>query len=224
MGKISSVLGQCFEFIHSGIFSVIPDKNISYGLAIILFTVIIRVILLPLNIKQTKSQVKMNEIQPEVKKLQAKYKKDPQKANEEMMKLYKEKGVSPLGGCLPMLIQMPIVFALFYVFKDLQGISGIGFLWLKDLAKPDPFYILPILSGVTTYFSTSLIAPKGDGPQAKQTSTMNIAMSIFLVFMSFKFQASLVLYWVVNNAIQIVQTIIMKNNSKRAQSKQINKA
>lgn len=212
MGKISSVLGQFFELIHSGVFFIIPNKNVSYGLAIILFTIIIRLILLPLNIKQIKSQVKMNEIQPKIKKLQTKYKNNPQKANEEMMKIYKEEGINPFSGCLPMLIQMPIIIALFYVFKDLQGINGVGFLWIKDLSKPDQFYILPILSGLTTYLSSVLLAPKDDGAQAMQAKTMSIFMSIFLVYVGFKFQASLVLYWVINNIFQTAQTLMMKKN------------
>lgn len=154
----------------------------------------------------------MNEIQPKIKKLQTKYKNNPQKANEEMMKIYKEEGINPFSGCLPMLIQMPIIIALFYVFKDLQGINGVGFLWIKDLSKPDQFYILPILSGLTTYLSSVLLAPKDDGAQAMQAKTMSIFMSIFLVYVGFKFQASLVLYWVINNIFQTAQTLMMKKN------------
>ncbi len=106
-------------------------------LAIILFTIIIRIVLLPLSIKQTKSTAKMGAIQPEMKKVQEKYKKDPQKSQQEVMKLYKENGVNPMGGCLPMLIQMPILFALFAVFQNLN-LQGAGFLWMTDLTKPDP--------------------------------------------------------------------------------------
>lgn len=206
---ISDPLQKFFYFIHSGVHTVIPNNDVSYGLAIIVFTIIIRLILMPLNIKQIRSTVKMSAIQPEMKKVQDKYKNDPQKAQQEVMKLYKENGVSPLGGCLPMLIQMPILFALFAVFNTLD-MQGAGFLWMKDLVKPDPLYILPILSAVTTYLSSKLMQPAGDSPQAKQTSTMNAGMAVFFGFMSLKFKAALVLYWVINNALQIAQTLVMK--------------
>ena len=163
---------------------------------------------MPLSIKQTKSTAKMGAIQPEMKKVQEKYKNDPQKSQQEVMKLYKENGVNPMGGCLPMLIQMPILFALFAVFKNLD-MQGAGFLWMKDLTLPDPYYILPVLSTVTTYFSSKLMQPPGDGAQSKQTSTMNTGMAIFMGFMSLKFKGALVLYWVINNILQVIQTLVI---------------
>ena len=205
---LSDPLAQFFYLIQSGIHTLIPNNNISFGLAIIVFTIIIKIILLPLSIKQTKSTAKMGAIQPEMKKVQEKYKSDPQKAQAEVMKLYKENGVNPMGGCLPMIIQMPILFALFAVFQNLN-FQGASFLWLSDLTKADPYYILPILSTVTTYFSSKLMQPPGDGAQAKQTSTMNTGMAIFMGFMSIKFAGALVLYWVVNNILQVVQTLVI---------------
>ena len=214
--SIIQFLVKCFSFIHDkGISVVITDKNLSYGIGIIIFTIIIRSLLLPLNIKAMKSQLKMTEIQPEVKKIQEKYKKDPAKLNEETMKMYKEKGVSPLGGCLPMLLQMPVLMALYYVFRDNQ-FNGIHFLWIADLAKPDKLYILAILSGATTYISSTLLAAKGDNPQAKQASTMNIVMGVFLTMMSLNINSSLVLYWVFNNLYQIGQTVLIKRSHKKS--------
>ena len=210
MNYLKTFLVSFFDLVHNAIFTVIPNKNISYGLAIILFTAIIRVLLLPLSIKQTKSQAKMQEIQPEIQKVQAKYKNDPQKSQQEVMKLYKEHGANPLSGCLPLIIQMPVLFAMYSVYYTNTKINGFGFLWLSDLSKPDKFYILPILSTVTTYISSILITPKGNNPQAKQTSTMNTGMAVFMGFMSLNFKSALVLYWVVNNLIQIAQTLIMK--------------
>lgn len=203
---LSAPLQKFFYLIHNGVHTLIPNNDISFGLAIIVFTVIVRLVLMPLSIKQTKSTAKMGAIQPEMKKVQEKYKNDPQKAQQEVMKLYKENGVNPMGGCLPMLVQMPILFALFAVFNTLD-MQGAGFLWMKDLTKPDPIYILPILSTVTTYFSSKLMQPAGDSAQAKQTSTMNTAMAIFMGFMSLKFKGALVLYWVVNNILQVLQTL-----------------
>lgn len=211
MQFLNSSLGQFFQFIHSGVSVLIKNPNYSYGLAIIFFTIIIRIILLPLNIKQTRSQVRMQEVQPEIKKIQEKYKNDPQKAQQEVMKLYKEKGANPLSGCLPLIIQLPILWALFYVFNNLTAIKGVSFLWIKDLYSPDNLKILPILSGVTTYLSSLMMAPaNADSAQAKQTSTMNIGMAIFMGFMSWNFKSALVLYWVTNNIIQIGQTKFMK--------------
>jgi YidC/Oxa1 family membrane protein insertase len=210
-------LSAFFNFIHGAVYALISNVNVSYGVAIILFTIIVRIILLPLNIKQTRSQVRMQAVQPEVKRLQEKYKNDPQKSQQEMMKLYKEKGVNPMGGCLPLVIQLPILWALFYVFRTIQPIDPatqqtvtVSFLWVKDLFSYDQLFILPILSGITTYLSSRMMAPVADSAQAKQTSTMNIGMSIFMVFMAWKFTAALVLYWVANNLIQIGQTVLMK--------------
>lgn len=212
MRYLNDAFVQFFEFIHNGINVLIPNENFAYGLAIILVTVLIRLVLLPLNIKQTKSSIVMNQIQPEVKKLQDKYKNDPKKSQEEMMKLYKEKGVNPLGGCLPLLIQWPIFLALYYVFNNLSGINGISFLWIKDLGSRD--MILAVLSGITTYFSGMTMAPPSGSAQAKQTKTMNIGMAFFMVFISWSLKSALVLYWTVNNLIQIGQTLVMKRMEK----------
>ena len=201
-------LEKFFYFLHSGIHTVIPVNNVSFGLAIILFTVIIRIALLPLSIKQTKSTAKMGAIQPEMKKVQEKYKKDPQKSQQEVMKLYKENGVNPMGGCLPMIIQMPVLFAMFYVFRNLD-MNGAGFLWMKDLTLKDPKMILPVLSMVTTYFSSKLMQPPNGGAQSKQTSTMNVGMAIMMGFMSLNFAGALVLYWVINNVLQVIQTLVI---------------
>ncbi len=227
--SIVNVLSDFFTVIHDqGVSVVISNPNISYGVAIIIFTLIIRTMLLPLNIKQMNSQLKMSEIQPELKKLQEKYKNDPQKANIEVMKFYKEKGVNPLAGCLPLLIQMPILFAMFWVFKGLFNdiTPKPSFLWLNNLGAAEQnlkiagmntyIRILPILSGASTYISSTLIAVKGDSAQAKQTATMNIFMGIMLVFMSWNMNAALVIYWIVGNLYQITQTYIMKNYKKKS--------
>ena len=213
-------LERLFFFIQSGIDIIIPNEDLSFGLAIICFTILIKVLLLPLSIKQTKSTAKMGAIGPEVKKVQAKYKSDPQKSQQEVMKLYKENGVNPMGGCLPMIIQMPILFAMFYVFRNLD-LNGAGFLWMKDLTLPDPIYILPVLSMVTTYLSSKLMQPPvaADADKSKQTSTMNVVMAIFMGFMSLNFPGALVLYWVLNNILQVIQTLAI--NKLEAAKKEI---
>lgn len=208
MKYLNNTLVQFFEFVHNGIALVIPNKNLSYGVAIILITLLIKIVLLPLNIKATKSSMIMSELQPETKKIQEKYKNDPQRSQQEMMKLYKERGASPLGGCFPMLIQYPILMALYYVFYNLSGINGVHFLWINDLSQRD--IVLAIFSGITTYYSGMLMMPSGDGAQAKQSKTMNIGMSIFMVFISWRLKSALVLYWVISNIFQIAQTLGMK--------------
>lgn len=216
MKYLNQYLTQFFEFIHGLVKVVTANPDYSYGLAIIFFTIVIRIILLPLNIKQTRSQVKMQELQPEMKKLQAKYKNDPQKQQQEMSKLYKENGASPLSGCLPLLVQMPILFGLYYVFNNLQGITGVGFLWIKDLSQPDHLYILPVLSFLTQFISSKIISNNApQDAQAKQMQTMNIAMAGVIGFMSIKLKSALVLYWVINNLIQIAQTFLTKSLDKK---------
>src|SRR5699024_9813531 len=127
----------------------------NYGLSILAFTVVVKVILLPLALKQTNSMNRMQEIQPKLKALQEKYKNDKEKLNQKMMELYKEHNYNPAGGCLPLLVQFPILIGLFRVLQDPQRYvfpegtyEGIvqNFLWLPNLGSPDPYYILPVLA------------------------------------------------------------------------------
>lgn len=209
MSHLNNALVQFFVYVHNLVANLITNPNYSYGITIILVTLIIKIILVPLNIKSIRSSIRMTKIQPDVKKLQDKYKNDPQRAQQEMMKLYKDKGVSPFGGCLPLLIQWPILLALYYVFNNISGISGVSFLWIKDLAKPD--VILAVLSGATQYYAGILMNNPGDGnPQSKQASAMNLYMSLFMIVISWKLKSALVLYWVVSNLIQMGQTILTK--------------
>lgn len=219
---LNNIFINFFNDINNGILSIVPNKNISYGLSIIILTIIIRMILFPFNYKQLKSSFLMTRISPEVKKLQAKFKSDPTKLNAETMKLYKEKGVNPFGGCLPLILQYPILIALYFVFSTLAGIKGVGFLWIHDLSKVSSFsdwtsLILPIFSGATTYISGMLMtANNADEAQAKQSKTMNLVMSGVFLFMSLRFNAALVLYWTVGNLIQMFQTrIVMAMLSKK---------
>jgi YidC/Oxa1 family membrane protein insertase len=205
---ISYALGDLLKLI----FDVVGD----YGYSIIIFSVIAKTLLLPLNIKQTQSTKKMNEIQPKMKEIQEKYKNDKEKMNQKLMEFYKEENYNPASGCLPILIQLPIIFALFsvvqnptkFVFTAEQFASiSKSFWWLPDLSIADPFYVLPVLSGITTYFQTKMLTPgKSTDPTTK---TMNNVMPIMIAFMSFKFPSGVVLYWVISNIYSIVQQYFM---------------
>lgn len=210
MNFLTSILTQFFEFIERGVQMIFSNPGTAYGVTIIVITVLIRILLLPLSFKQVRSQIKMQEVQPKLTKLQEKYKNDPAKAQQEMMKLYKEYDINPMSGCLPMLIQMPIFIALYSVFYNLQGLEGASFLWIKDLSQPDKFLILPVLSFVTQYASMKIASAGQSGPQAKQMSTMNLFMSGMIAIMSLKFKSALVLYWVANNLMSMAQTYLTK--------------
>jgi len=211
LDAIVRVMTEIFKWIHG----FVPN----YGVDIIIFTLLLKVVLLPFNIIQTKSTVKTQMIQPKIKELQAKYKNDPKKLQMAQMELYKKEGVNPMAGCLPLLIQMPVLFAIFYVFRDFpfQGPDA-SFLWIPNLGLKDPYYILPIISGVSTYISTWMLTPKGQdaGPMASKST--NLIMSGFFLYISLNFQAGLVLYWVVNNILQLgIQYFLNKTLREKAQ-------
>ncbi|WP_035379282.1 membrane protein insertase YidC [Fervidicella metallireducens] len=209
-------LTNLFNLIHSGVTSLIGTGNLSlaYFFDIFIFTALIKLILLPLTIKQTRSTVMMSKIQPEMKKLQEKYKNDPQTLQQKQMALYKEMGVNPLAGCLPLLVQMPVFIAMYWVIYGYSGFNDVGFLWMKSLGEPDKTFVLPILSGLTTYLSGVMMSPKGDDPSAKTQKQMNIFMSVFFIYMSYKFKAALVLYWIISNLIQVLIQYFIINKIK----------
>ncbi|OPJ58670.1 membrane protein insertase YidC [Clostridium oryzae] len=208
MSFLGNLLNNFFELIHQFVKIFVQGDNYSYGLTIILFTVIIRLLMLPLNIKSTKSSAKMQELQPKMQEIQNKYKNDPQKSQQELMKLYKEHGTSPFGGCLPILIQFPVLMAMYSILYSIKGIDNVHFLWFT-LGKPDNTFILTILAILTTYVSSAIMMPKGDNPQAKTMSTMNIMMAGVIGVSSLKLKSALVMYWVVSNLIQLGQSVFM---------------
>jgi YidC/Oxa1 family membrane protein insertase len=177
----------------------------NYGVAIILMTLVIKACLAPLTYKSVKSMKAMQDLQPKMKELQTKYKNSPEKMNAELAMLYKEAGVNPLAGCLPMFIQMPFLIGIFYAIRDFQYVQAPSFLWMENLANPDPYYILPVLSALTTFFQSKQTTST-DNPQAKM---MLYFMPLFIGYISINFSGGLVLYWVVSNVFQIVQQWFM---------------
>lgn len=173
----------------------------SYGTAIILLTVMIRILLYPLTVKQVKAMKAMRELGPKLKELQAKHKNNKTKQQEEIAKLYKTSGVNPLAGCLPMMIQMPFLASMFYALRTFSYVSHPGFLWIKTLSGRDPLYILPVLAAITTY----ILSQQTMNETNPQNQLMSIAMPCVIGYMAIHFPAGLGLYWVVSNLFQIVQ-------------------
>ena len=176
----------------------------SYGLAIILLTILIKILVYPLTKKQLQSMKAMQRIQPQMKKLQEKYKDNPQVMQKKLMELYQKEGANPMSGCLPMLIQMPILMGMYYTLYSFDyGGAAPSFAWLPSLSEPDPTYALPFLSAATTFLQQKMMSTSGEANQ--QMKIMMIIMPLFIGWISLQFPAGLVLYWVTMNVVQIVQ-------------------
>lgn len=191
----------------------------SYGLAIIFLTIIIKLVLYPLTAKQIASTKAMSAMQPKMKALQEKYKNDKVMLNQKLSELYKQEGVNPLAGCLPLLVQMPILIGIFYGIRDFQYAGPSSFLWMKSIADADPYYILPVLSALTTFIQTKQTMPatSDGGAGAAQGKVMLYFMPLFIGYISISFPAGLVLYWVVMNIMQILQQLLMDRNKDKTE-------
>ncbi|MCP3763093.1 YidC family membrane integrase SpoIIIJ [Domibacillus sp. A3M-37] len=189
-----------------------------YGLGIIVVTIIIRIIILPLMIKQTKSAKAMQEIQPEIKKIQEKYKsKDAQtqqKLQQETMALFQQNGVNPLAGCFPILVQMPIIIGLYQAIMRTGEIKNHTFLWF-DLGSPD--IIVSVLAGVFTFFQQKLMMA-GTANQNPQMAMMLWLMPIMIIVFGITLPSALALYWVVGSIFMIVQTLVINGLPKKKNS------
>jgi YidC/Oxa1 family membrane protein insertase len=189
----------------------------NWGWAILIQTVIINLALLPLRISQMKSMLKMQKIQPQVKSIQEKYKKyslrDPRKApmNEEIQALYKKEGVNPVGGCLPMVIQMPFLFAYYRMLGVAIDLRHAPWLWIRDLSAPDPWHLLPI-AVILTMLVMQRTTPQA-GMDPAQQKMMNVMMPVMLGVISWNLAAGLCLYWSVGNLIGFVQQTIMNRTT-----------
>ncbi|MGK5509836.1 membrane protein insertase YidC [Brevibacillus formosus] len=178
----------------------------NYGLGILVATIIIRIIVLPLMVKQIKSSKKMQEIQPEMQKIRDKHKNDPQKAQAETMALFQKSGVNPLAGCLPMLVQMPILIAFYHAIIRTTEINSQTFMWLT-LGQKDPYYILPIIAAITTYLQSKMMGQANQGNP--QMQMMIIMMPLMILAIAVTLPSALSLYWVYGNMFTIVQTYFL---------------
>lgn len=195
----------------------------SYGVSIILLTIVIKLILYPLTVKQIKSMKAMQELQPKIKAIQEKYKDNPQLQNQEIMKLYQSEGINPLAGCLPLLAQMPILMGMFYALRDFPYEGTPSFLWLPSLSTPDPIYVLPLLSAATTFLQQKQMTnDQQSGAMATQMKMMMYVMPLFIGYISLNFASGLVLYWVVMNFMQIGQQWFMARGEEKSKPKKEN--
>lgn len=208
---ISRPLNSLLNFYHNLIAGI--SAAWSWGLAIIILTITVRFIIWPLHAKSTRTMKRMGKLKPEMERLREKYKEDPNKLNMETMGLYRKYGVNPLGGCLPMLLQIPIFFGFFRMLQYAVELRGHGFLWVPDLSQPDnfayvlgiPINILPIVMAITSFLQIKMTPSTGDKMQQRIMLLMPIMFFVFC----YNFASALALYWTTQNIFSICQTWLM---------------
>lgn len=234
-------LGALLKIIFNALTSIGLDYKVlsAYALSIVITTIIFKLILLPLTIKQTRSMKDMQVIQPKIQELQKKYKNDQQTLSVKQMELYKEHNINPLGGCLPLLVQLPILLAYFrvmqspvkYVFESDAAYQAVNksFLWVQNIAVAPSTIIdgavneisllgftlplMAIIAALTTYFSTKMMTanqPQAEGQAASTQKTMNLVSPIIILMFGFNYPVGLTLYWAVSNLFQMGQQLIAK--------------
>lgn len=206
---VVNVLGSVLLFFHQTV-------GAPWWLSIVLLTVVVRGLLFPLTVKQVKSMRAVQDLKPDMDRVRSQYQNNPQKQREEMAKLYQDRGVNPLGGCLPILIQMPIFIGIFYVIRQFGGTPGRtepqypsfvdgGILWFQDLSHADPTYILPIISAVTMLGATEITLKNVDPQQRWLMRLLPVGFTIFLL----SFPAGLFVYWITSNLFTLVQNYLI---------------
>src|SRR5918999_1798079 len=211
-GPVVSVLGAVLLYFHQTL-------GAPWWLSIVLLTVIVRSLLFPLTVKQVRSMRAMQDLKPHMDRVRAQFKDNPQRQREEMAKVYQEQGVNPLGGCLPILVQMPIFIGIFYVIRQFGGYSlggrtvaaqypsfheG-GIRWFQNLSVADPLFILPVLSAVTMLAATEITAKNIDPQQRWLMRLLPIGITVFL----FNFPAGLFVYWITSNLVTLTQNYVI---------------
>lgn len=212
-------LTRFFEIALDKLYSVIPN----YGLAIIVLTILVRICTAPLMAKQMRSAERMRALQPRMKELQERYKDDRQKQSEETMKLYREEKVNPIAGCLPLLLQFPVLIGLFYALRSSIGLRHAPFaLWITDLSQPAtlfvlpgldfPIRLLPLIMGGSMFVQQKMTPMTGMDPT--QAKMMLIMMPVMMLFISYTFPSGLVLYWTVSNLLGIAQQYWIRSKTQ----------
>ncbi len=191
--------------------------RVNYGWVLVIFGIVIRLLLWPLNNKAMRSSIQMQRLQPELTAIQTKYKSDPEKQRELMMKLYRDHNMSPLSpllGCLPMLLPLPLLYALYYVFQNTIEFRGVAFLWLPDLALKDPLYIIPLVMGGSMFLLSWIgLRSSPPNPQAKMMSYM---MPVMFTFLFMNFASGLNLYYAVQNIAALPQQWFLTRQRARS--------
>ena len=210
-GPIVNILGAVLLYFHQNL-------GVPWWLSIVLLTVIVRSLLFPLTVKQVKSMRAMQDLKPHMDRVRAQFKDNPQRQREEMAKLYQDQGVNPLGGCLPILVQMPVFIGMFYVIRKFGGTPGRtppeyesfthgGILWFQDLAHADPYYLLPIISALTMLAATEITIKNVDPQQRWLMRLLPVGFTAFLL----NFPAGLFMYWITSNVMTLGQNYVIYN-------------
>jgi YidC/Oxa1 family membrane protein insertase len=210
-GPIVNILGVVLLYFHQNL-------GVAWWLSIVMLTVIVRSLLFPLTVKQVKSMRAMQDLKPHMDRVRAQFKDNPQRQREEMAKLYQDMGVNPLGGCLPILVQMPVFIGMFYVIRKFGGTPGRtppeyesftqgGILWFQDLAHADPYYLLPIISALTMLAATEITIKNVDPQQRWLMRLLPVGFTAFLL----NFPAGLFMYWITSNLMTLGQNYVIYN-------------
>jgi len=209
---VVNILGSVLLFFHQTV-------GAPWWLSIAMLTIVVRGLLFPLTVKQVKSMRAVQDLKPDMDRVRAQYQNNPQKQREEMTKLYQDRGVNPLGGCLPILVQMPIFIGIFYLIREFGGYrlgekvvppkyesfhEG-GILWFQNLSDPDPLYLLPVISALTMLAATEITAKHVDPQQRWLMRLLPIGITVFL----FNFPAGLFVYWITSNLVTLVQNYLI---------------
>lgn len=220
-GFFATIIGYPVQWIYSLIGN--------YGITIIIVTIIVRLCLIPLYAKQLKNSSKMAELQAQQKEIQTRYANNREKMNEEMNALYQKAGVSPMSGCLPLIIQLPIIWGLFALLRNpLQYMTANNmiaavhesFLWITDLCQPDP-WVLPIIAALTTYLTSEIsMGASSNNPANGMMASMKYFMPIMIFIMGRSFPSGLALYWAIGNVVQIAQSWIMNKKTKQRKARE----
>ena len=213
---------RILETIAVDVLKAINGMVGNYGIAIIIVTILMRILIFPLTLKQEQSMKKMRDSQPEIDKIKERYKDNPQKMNEEVMKFYKDNNINPMGGCLPILIQMPIFVALYYAFSGSAIPNDATFLWF-NLKKPDELFkigsfavnLLPILNTGVTYIQQKIMSDTTKGQETNNTmQSMLYTMPIMMLVLFYNMPSGVTLYYLVSGILSVIQQhIILKGRS-----------
>lgn len=198
-----AILNPLVEILKTIIVFFYDHVYPNYGVDIILLTIVVRIAMMPLTLTQIKSQDKIQRIQPQINKIKQEYKNDREKINMETMKIYRENKINPLSGCLPLLLQLPILFALFMLLQSYPPIKEESFLWLSKLGQPDPYFILVIIFVITSFLTQQMMVT--DPSQKAIKYIMPIAMG----FIFYKFAAALFVYFNISNIWQLGERYII---------------